>query len=88
MDMGLSKLRELVMDREAWCAVIHGVTKNRTQPSNWTELNNATINILSLEKEMATHSSVLAHGQIPWMEEPGRLQSMGLQELNMIYQLN
>ena len=33
MDMSLSKLRELVMDREAWRAVIHGVTKNRTQLS-------------------------------------------------------
>ena len=31
MDMNLSELRELVMDREAWCAVIHGVTKSRTQ---------------------------------------------------------
>ena len=37
MDMGLSELRQLVMDREAWCAVIHGVTKSRTR-LNWTEL--------------------------------------------------
>ena len=39
MDMGLSKLQELVMDREAWRAVIHGVTKSRTWLSDWTELN-------------------------------------------------
>ena len=39
MDMSLSELRELVMDREAWRAVIHGVTKSRTQLSNSTELN-------------------------------------------------
>ena len=39
MDMNLSKLRELVMDREAWHAAIHGVTKRRTRLSDWTELN-------------------------------------------------
>ena len=39
MGMGLGRLRELVMDREAWRAAIHGVSKSWTRLSDWTELN-------------------------------------------------
>ena len=46
MDMSPSELWELVMDREAWHAVIHGITKSRTQLSDWTELNWSYIRIL------------------------------------------
>ena len=39
MDVSLSELREMVMNREAWCAANHGIAKSRTRLSDWTELN-------------------------------------------------
>ena len=49
MDMGLGGLWELVIDREAWCTVIHGVAKSRTRLSDWTELNTRFIFIYILD---------------------------------------
>ena len=60
------------MDGGAWWAAVHGVARNRTRLSDFT----FTFHFHALEKEMATHSSVLAW-RIPVMGEPGGLLSMG-----------
>ena len=72
MDMSFSRLQELVMAREAWRAVVHGVAKRRIRLSDFT----FTFHFHALEKEMATHSSVLSW-RIPGTGEPGGLLSVG-----------
>ena len=51
MDMGLGGFRGLVIDREAWCAAVHGVAKSRTRPSDWTELNWTELYLLNTSLE-------------------------------------
>ena len=76
MDMSLSELWELVIDREAWRPVIHGVAKSRTQLRNWTELNWREMESLVYEWEEDMTQTTLfsyAYGNVP----SGGLLSMG-----------
>ena len=66
MDVSLSELRELVMDREAWHAVIHGVAKSRTQLRDWTELNYPPIKINKFILKNNKHSTIKKWKRLRW----------------------
>ena len=66
MDVSLSELRELVMDREAWRAVIHGVTKIQTWLSNWTELLIFCFNKVYWHKNITLHIEKCFYSLCNW----------------------
>ena len=90
MDVSLSELRELVMDRKAWRAVIHRVAKSRTRLSNWTELNWRPA-VKSLGKgrcqpqDRRAHRWLIISVSLVWMEQVSMILMAGGQEMATIF---
>jgi len=78
MDMRWSKLRELVMDREAWHTAVHGLTRSRTQLSDWTELNHRAVGAMEKRRQWGGMEgwTVCRLQSMPWKSQEARNETL------------
>ena len=83
MDMGLGGLQELVMDREVWRAAVHGVTRSRTQLSDWTELKGVLKILKKFLKTRSFYKYKQAYSKIYWKDKGTKMSKAILKQKNL-----